>query len=267
MPRSGRRLSDSKAYHVMIRGNERKALFLDDDDRSWFVGNLALKNQEHKFSIYAYCLMDNHVHLVINEGGEQISRIMKRLQVSYAYYFNKKYNRIGHLFQDRFKSEVIEDDQYLLAAVRYVHRNPVKAGITQQPSEYRWSSYNHYFNNRSGSPKDLVEVGPILLMFSKNPDQAVQLFKKFSLQEGEEPFIEHQEKYESQKEIQTTSEVQSFIADALNKRQLRLEELSNVKNKLVRNELIQELKHRSNLSIREIAEVLGVNRNVVQRQK
>jgi putative transposase len=111
MPRSGRRLSASKTYHVMIRGNERKAIFLDDEDRAYFVSMLAMKNLERRFAVYAYCLMDNHVHLIINEGEEGISRIMKRLQVSYVHYFNQKYGRSGHLFQDRFKSEAIEDDQ------------------------------------------------------------------------------------------------------------------------------------------------------------
>jgi putative transposase len=72
--------------------------------------------------------MDNHVHILINEGSDEIGRIMKRINISYAYYFNKKYDRIGHLFQDRFKSEGIESDVYLLSAVRYIHNNPVKAG-------------------------------------------------------------------------------------------------------------------------------------------
>jgi putative transposase len=84
MLRRSRRLSASKTYHVMIRGNERKAIFLDDDDRAYFVSTLAMKNLERQFTVYAYCLMDNHVHLIINEGEERVSRIMKRLQVSYV---------------------------------------------------------------------------------------------------------------------------------------------------------------------------------------
>jgi putative transposase len=111
MPRRSRRLSASKTYHVMIRGNERKAIFLDDDDQAYFVSMLAMKNLERQFAVYAYCLMDNHVHLIINEGAESISGIMKRLQVSYVHYFNQKYGRSGHLFQERFKSEAVEDDQ------------------------------------------------------------------------------------------------------------------------------------------------------------
>lgn len=92
--------------------------------------------------------MDNHVHLLMSEGTEEISKIMKRINVSYAYYFNQKYGRIGHLFQDRFKSEGIEDDTYLLAATRYIHNNPVRANIVKHAGEYKWSSYGIYINHQ-----------------------------------------------------------------------------------------------------------------------
>jgi putative transposase len=267
MPRSGRRLSASKTYHVMVRGNERKEIFLDDDDRAWFISTLAEKNREPRFAIYAYCLMDNHVHLVINEGEDQISRIMKGLQVSYAYYFNKKYARIGHLFQDRFKSEVVEDDQYLLTVVRYVHHNPVKAGMVNHPSEYRWSSYNIYLGHTFAHIKNLVDMAPVLTMFSQNTKRALQLFEEFAEQAVEEVFIEYQENLNLNKEIKTVSEARRFVTEFLNKWHIELEELPKGEYKTVSNELVLELKRRSNLSIRQIADVLGVNRNVVQRQK
>jgi putative transposase len=215
MPRSGRRLSASKTYHVMIRGNERKAIFLDDEDRAYFVSMLAMKNLERQFAVYAYCLMDNHVHLIINEGAESISGIMKRLQVSYVHYFNQKYGRSGHLFQDRFKSEAVEDDQYLLTAVRYIHHNPVKAQMVSHPCEYRWSSYNLYLGKTAGYPKNLVAVGPVLMMFADDPQRAVQLFVEFSAQKVEEVFIEYQENSDQAKEIKTVSETESYIAEFL----------------------------------------------------
>ena len=104
MPRVSRKLSRSKVYHVMVRGNERKKIFIDDEDRERFISTIREKNKERKFLVYAFCLMDNHIHLLINEGQDQITKIMQRIGVSYAYYFNKKYKRTGHLFQDRFKS-------------------------------------------------------------------------------------------------------------------------------------------------------------------
>ncbi len=88
--------------------------------------------------------MDNHVHLMISEGTEDLSKIMKRINVSYVYYFNQKYKRVGHLFQDRFKSENVEQDLYLLALARYIHQNPLNPPLVKKVSDYKWSSYNSY---------------------------------------------------------------------------------------------------------------------------
>lgn len=104
--------------------------------------------------------MDNHAHLLVNEGEDEISRIIKRIGTSYVYYFNKKYGRVGHLFQDRFKSEAIEDDSYLLAVVRYIHNNPVKAGIVKNASSYRWSSFNAYIEE--GIPQNFIDRDLVL---------------------------------------------------------------------------------------------------------
>ncbi len=132
MPRQQRSKSKSGYYHIMIRGNERKNIFLDEQDKSRFVEILNDKKKSVSFYLQAFCLMDNHVHLMISEGVDDIARVMKRITVSYVYYFNKKYKRIGHLFQDRFRSEVVEDDNYVLSLARYIHQNPVKAGIVNQ---------------------------------------------------------------------------------------------------------------------------------------
>ena len=90
--------------------------------------------------------MDNHIHLLLKESSEGLATMMKRINVSFAYYFNQKHQRIGHLFQDRFKSEPIENERYLLAVIRYIHNNPVKAGIVKKPEQYKWSSYNSYLS-------------------------------------------------------------------------------------------------------------------------
>lgn len=84
------------------------------------------------------------MHLMIREGMEDVAKIMKRITVSYVYYFNKKYKRIGHLFQDRFRSEIVEGDGYALSLTRYIHENPVKAGVVRGIGDYKWSSYNGY---------------------------------------------------------------------------------------------------------------------------
>lgn len=176
MARLPRIHSASAVYHIMLRGNEKHAIFLDDEDRIRFLDTLKIKKEENKFELYAYCLMDNHVHLLLNEKDSPIARIMKCINVSYAIYFNKKYNRVGHLFQDRFRSEAIDQDSYLLSAARYIHNNPVKAGIIESPEKYKWSSYISYCNGRNIS--DLVDTHFLLEMYSKNPDRVVKEFCK-----------------------------------------------------------------------------------------
>ena len=114
-------------YHVIVRCNERKAVFRDDRDREDYLGRLAHYAQKLKFRVLAYCLMDNHVHLAIETGKARLSRIMACLQSSYTQYFNRRHRRVGHLFQGRCKAFLIEKDRYALALLRYIHENPVKA--------------------------------------------------------------------------------------------------------------------------------------------
>ena len=213
--------------------------------------------------MYAYCLMDNHIHLLVNEGNDEIARIMKRINVSYAYYFNKKYQRVGHLFQDRFKSEAIEDDTYLLAAVRYLHNNPVKAGMVNYPGEYKWSSYNLYVNDADF--RDIIEEQFILGMFSEDKQKAVKLFIDYSQQGHEDSFLEYQEKAKDDKAIQSEQNAIKFIADYLQEKNLGIDDLRFARNVQIRNDLIVELKGRTRLSVRQIAGVLGIGRNIVQR--
>jgi len=266
MPRQSRKISSSKIYHVMIRGNERKDIFHDNEDKTKFIEILFSKNNDNQYSIYAYCLLDNHVHLLINEEMDGISRIMKRINTSYAYYFNKKYNRVGHLFQDRFKSEAIEDGNYLLAAIRYIHNNPIKAKLVTNLSEYKWSSYNDYantnLNNRGGIKKDFI-----LGMFSINADNAVKMFLDFSNQESSEIFVDYQDDCINKKTIQNQEEGRIFVAKYLQERNANIIDRKEAHYLLVRNALITELKNQSNLSIRDISTILAIGRNIVQRVK
>ena len=143
MPRAARRKSESGYYHVMLRGIGRQILFEDEEDNERFLTTLQRYRQELGFELVAYCLMENHVHLLLHDDRDRLDLIMKKIAGSYAYYFNRKYDRSGHLFQDRYGSETIEDDAYLLTVIRYIHRNPEKAGIAGA-GDYRWSSYGAY---------------------------------------------------------------------------------------------------------------------------
>ena len=144
MPRLPRQKSDSGIYHIMLRGINQQVIFEDDEDYFKFVETLENYKAVSGYKVFAYCLMSNHIHLLIKVEKEDLDKIIKRIGGSYVYWYNWKYKRSGHLFQDRFKSEPVEDDTYFLTVIRYIHQNPVKASICSKPENYKFSSYTEY---------------------------------------------------------------------------------------------------------------------------
>lgn len=144
MPRCAREKIDNGIYHICVRGNNRQDIFLDDKDREEYLMRVRHYEERYKMRIYAYCLMTNHVHLLIYDNNEDISKFMQGLSLSYAMYFNKRHNRTGHLFQDRFTSVLVRSNAQLIQTSKYIHLNPVRAGIEQLPGKYKWSSYSIY---------------------------------------------------------------------------------------------------------------------------
>lgn len=257
MPRTARQVSITHTYHVMLRGNEKKKIFIDAQDKSVFTNILYNKKKDNDFCLYAYCIMDNHVHLVIKELETSISRIMKRIGTSYAIYFNKKYNRVGHVFQDRYKSEVIEDDRYLLSVIRYVHNNPVKAGICKV-QEYRWSSYRFYIQ-AAREQKKLLAYEEILDYFSEDKDRAIALFKEFSNQEDNDDFLDMED------DMLDKEKAREYVKSYLEKNNIMIKYLKLREYRQERDILIKELIGKSQLSFREIGDLLGISRETVRR--
>lgn len=260
MARVQRLYSSSGYYHIMLRGNERKNIFLDDEDRQKFIEIIRKKKTETNLLIYAYCLMDNHVHLVLRDDENEISIIMKGIATSYAMFFNNKYGRVGHVFQDRFKSESIEDERYLLAVIRYVHNNPVKAYITQSPEQYRWSSYRCYI-----SPyltEQIVDSKHILGMISENPIKAIAEFKQFSIENNDLEIMEQDEL-----SIRTLQEGKAYLEQYLNKNLPGMDITEIKKDKRILKKVILDLRTNTDLSIVKIADLLGINRGRVERIK
>lgn len=153
MVRQLRKQSATGIHHVMLRGINRQDIFLDSEDYRVFIYYLhRLVRPKNELgqpipayaSFYAYCLMNNHVHLLIREGAENLSSAIKRLAAAYARYYNTKYEHYGHLFQDRFKSEPVNDAAYFFTLLRYIHQNPVVAGLTKDVASYEWSSWREY---------------------------------------------------------------------------------------------------------------------------
>jgi len=171
MPRAARRKSESGIYHIILRGHNRQTVFLDNEDKIKFLETLSMYKEESRYRIYGYCLMDNHIHLLLHDQEENLGLIMRRIGSRYVYWYNYKYKRCGHLFQDRFRSEAVETDAYLLTVLRYIHNNPRKAGLVKDFSEYKWSSYNDYINN-----KGITDTDYVLGMFNDDRMKAVEGF-------------------------------------------------------------------------------------------
>lgn len=158
MARHARIQSGTGIYHIMLRGVNHQDIFMYDDDRIKFVQILAQQLSPKddlglplpaRCTIYAYCLMPNHVHLLMRESSEAIGETMKRIAQTYAHYFNWKYQRIGHLFQERFRSEPVNDMAYFITLLRYIHQNPVAGGLTKTVEDYPWSSWHEYLSKPS----------------------------------------------------------------------------------------------------------------------
>lgn len=133
----------------MLRGINQQIILEEHENYERFIKTLAKYQAISGYTVYAYCLMSNHIHLLIKEEKENLEQIIKRMAGSYVYWYNWKYKRSGHLFQDRFKSEPVETDEYFLTVIRYIHQNPVKAKVTTDISKYEFSSYTEYLRARS----------------------------------------------------------------------------------------------------------------------
>jgi REP element-mobilizing transposase RayT len=164
----------------------RQSIFESDEDCTRFLEIISEVKNLSGFKLPGYCLMGNHAHLLIQTAEEPLSVVFNRIGVRYVSWFNRKYERSGHLFQDRFKSEAIDDDKRLLAVLRYIFNNPVKARICRQAADYKWSSYRDYISQGKG----LTDTSDILQMFSTNASNAIEQFKGFMQIEAEGVFLD-----------------------------------------------------------------------------
>lgn len=142
MSRSARVLIDNIAYHVIARGNQRQTVLKCEEDFNRYLKILQKYKNKFKAKLYAYCLMSNHVHLVVDPADKALlNKMMHGINLSYAMFFNYKYKRCGHLWQDRYKSLIVQKDDYLINCISYIECNPIRAKICQRAEEYPWSSY------------------------------------------------------------------------------------------------------------------------------
>lgn len=179
MPRSPRLHAPNLLYHVFARGNNRESIFFEDSDYQRFLSNLEKFRITLEYTIYAYCLLPNHFHILIQVNKINLSKIMQILMTAYTMFINRKYGRVGHVFQGRFQSIIVEKETYLLQVQRYIHLNPVKARLVNRPETYPWSSYKLYFTKGNGFSD--INTSVILDMFSDNTVKQKYLFREFTL--------------------------------------------------------------------------------------
>ena len=247
MPRLPRQKSDSGIYHIMLRGINQQVIFEDDEDYFKFVATLENYKAVSGYKVFAYCLMSNHIHILIKVEKEDLDLIMKRIAGSYVYWYNWKYYRKGHLFQDRFKSEPIEDDSYFLTVLRYIHQNPVKAGIVKSIDDYRFSSYNDYIDEDI----DIVDSDFAFSLIKKDE------FIAFNNEKNDDVCLDI-----DPKEFRINDSDARKIIRKISKcdNATEFQELSQEK----RDRYIRKLKERG-LSIRQISRLTGVSFAIVRK--
>ena len=245
MPRQARRKSESGIYHIMLRGINQQQIFEDEEDGFRFLETLSKYKEQCGYEIYAYCLMGNHVHILLKEGKENLTLVLKRIAGSYVYWYNWKYRRCGHLFQDRFKSEPVEDDAYFLTVIRYIHQNPIKAGICKNIDGYKFSSYNEYINK-----PNLVNVDFCLGIIDK------------------EQFIEFNNEFNDDICLDIRDNDFRLTDDEALKIICKICKCKSVSDfqkldKIKRNYYIEKL-YKHGLSIRQISRLTGLSRKIVE---
>lgn len=177
MPRRPRRQFEGAFYHVFNRGVEKRPIVFDDTDRKTFLALLANAIQEFQLRLFAYCLMDNHFHLFLQTPLPNLAQAMRNLQGQHAQYINVRHNRVGALFQGRYKDRLVGVEAYAFALTRYIHTNPIEAGLVEHPEGYPWSSYPSYIGML---PKwKWLDTHWLLAQFHEQPTTALEQFKKF----------------------------------------------------------------------------------------
>ena len=243
MPRIAREKSITGFYHIMVRGVGKQIIFEEANDYFFYLKMLEKYSLETEIEICAYCLMDNHVHLLVHDEKDNLALFMKKLGVVYAIYYNTKYERNGHLFQDRYKSKAINDERYLLIVFSYILNNPKNAGI-EDTDAYQWSSYRDYKYRTGFTSIDFITN----LLGGVNIDNFLKLENEIT----DDYTLEDNHKISENAAIQIVRET---LGGESGKMLLTCP-------KELRDKYIKELKNKG-LSTRQISRFTGISRGVI----
>jgi REP element-mobilizing transposase RayT/DNA-binding MarR family transcriptional regulator len=281
---------NNAVYHITARGNRRDKIFYSDGDKKIFLQKMDQTFLKYSFLCYAYCLMDNHYHLFIKTSLGNISQGMHYLNASYANYFAAKYKTNGPLFQGRYKSLLVDEDNYALILSSYIHLNPLRAGLTKNLEEYTWSSLLDYLGKRKKELKKL-DTQFILNRLHNNLTQSRTRYKRYLLENltmdfpvkdiyrgialGDETFIERIESkikaVGEKREIQTTKYFNSYSSEEIIQKVSQAfsltkgEVLKKQRGNLYRQVTLYLVKKYSSLSLKEIGKILGMDYTAVSQ--
>jgi REP-associated tyrosine transposase len=184
MARRPRLFAAGVLYHVIVRGNQRQKTFLSDRDYQAYMERLARYRKKYGYGLYAYCLMPNHVHLLLESSDRPLAKLMQGLQQSYSQYYNRKHHKTGHVFEGRYQAIICQKDEYLLELIRYIHLNPVRAGMVKSAEAHRYSGHHACLH---GKATETIDPGKVLAILGGKA--AYRRFVSDGLAEG------HKEEY------------------------------------------------------------------------
>jgi len=246
MPRGAREKSKTGIYHIMLRGIDKRDIFLSRTDYEKFIEYIGKTKEKVEFQVYAYCLMTNHIHMLLKTEKQEIGDIVRRITVGYAQYHNIRNGRTGHLFQNRFKSEVVDNDGYFLTVLRYIHQNPLNAGVVESIRDYKWSSYNEYI-----SKKEIIDHTYALSFFSSIED-----FEIYTKEKNEDKCLEFNigKRYSDEA-------LKLLISSFINISELYELEIEH------RDKMLRSVKESTGASNRQLARVLNIGRGIFDNLK
>ena len=230
----------------MLRGINRQNIFEDEEDKEKFLQTLSHYKAISEYKLFAYCLMSNHIHLLIKVEKENVDVILKRIAGSYVYWYNWKYKRSGHLFQDRFKSEPVDDDSYFLTVLRYIHQNPVKSGLCKEVFDYQYSSYCEYLKE-----SELVDTDFCLGIINR------EQFMQFNNEYSDEMCLDLEENG-----FRLTDEEDKNIIQKISKCK-NATEFQNLD--LAKRDKCLKLCREKGISIRQLSRLTGISFNIVRK--
>ena len=267
MPRCARVKSYDAIYHIMVRSISEVDLFRSEEDKEAYLGYMKKYQKVYEFRVYAYCLMDNHAHFIIDANGADISKIMHSINFSYAQFYNRRYERHGHLFQDRFKSKIVKNERYMIALSAYIHNNPTDInGYEEYPEKYPYSSLSIYLGIRR-DPFELIEDEFVLNLFGSNKRKARENYLNFvlkcnkAIRESEVEFKDESTEYKSYRKILVRNykaeDVINFIVKKMDIRKIRLH-MKYCRNMVeAKALLVLILRNLCNLKCSDICRILG----------